>query len=63
MVELTEMDLIRSALYNAYFSGLSLHEVCLMSNNAETIEDFDHAVNVLGLTVDYNAVWSELKEK
>lgn len=50
-MHLTEMDLVRSALVNALFSGLSLNDVLSMAEFAEDAADFEDAVNMLAYTV------------
>lgn len=46
---LTAMDYIRAALYNAAASGLTFEDIIEASIHAKTPEDFDKAVNMLGL--------------
>ena len=48
-MNLTAMDYVRAALYNAAESGLNFHDVVEASIHAKTPEDFDKAVNMLGL--------------
>ena len=56
MIELTPMDYIRGALANGLASGLDLEDVIECAIYAETAEDFDDAVNLLGLAVDNGIV-------
>lgn len=46
-LDLTAMDYVRGALFNALHSGLTLDDVCRMSANAHSPEAFDRAVNML----------------
>ena len=49
MMQLTPMDWIRAALYNAAASGLTFDDVCRMSEHADTPQDFDAAINALAM--------------
>lgn len=49
-MDLGEMDYVRAALLNALYSDLDLEDVMECSIWAKTPEDFDTAVNLLGLT-------------
>lgn len=46
-MELTQMDWVRAALWNAHNSGLSLFDVIRVSEHAATSEEMDDAVNML----------------
>ena len=46
---ISPMDHVRAALYNAAASGLTFADVVEASLHAHTTEDFDRAVNILGL--------------
>jgi len=48
MHDLTEMDYVRAALYNARASNLSLTDVIRAAEHAESVMAFDDAVNILG---------------
>ena len=50
--DITEMDVIRATLANAVASGLTLEDVLEMSIWAESVADFDDAVNILGLATE-----------
>jgi hypothetical protein len=49
--ELTDMDFVRSAIYNALAEGVSLDDVGRMSLYAETPEALDAAVNMFILSM------------
>ena len=54
---LTSMDYIRAALFNAGASGLTFTDLIEAAIHAKTPEDFDKAVNLLGLAhLDQDAV-------
>lgn len=59
-MELTDMDYIRGALYNAIASGLTLQEVTDMAEHADTPQDFDEAVNIFSTATPngQGAVWT-----
>ena len=46
-MQLTAMDYICAALYNAAASGLTFADVCRMADHADTPQGFDDAVNML----------------
>jgi hypothetical protein len=54
-ITLAPMDYVRGALENALHSGLTLDDVCSMAANADTPDDFDHAVNMLAQAVPQDA--------
>lgn len=43
----TEMDYVRSLLANASHSGLTLYDLERAAEHSDTVEQFDHAVNML----------------
>ena len=43
---LTEMDLVRAALLDAQYSGLCIHEVNALAENAATIPDLLDAIGL-----------------
>jgi hypothetical protein len=43
------MDYVRAALYNAAASGLTFADIVEAAVHADTPQDFDNAVNMLGL--------------
>ena len=48
-MQISPMDHVRSALYNAAASGLTFADLVEAAIHADTTEDFDQAVNMLGL--------------
>lgn len=46
---LTPMDHVRAALYNAAASGLTFADLVEAAIHADTTQDFDRAINMLGL--------------
>lgn len=47
MNDLSEMDYVRAALCNALASGIDLAGVWRIAEHAETVEDFDRAIDLL----------------
>lgn len=46
-IQLEQIDWVKSALFNAMHSGLTLEDVCEASRHAESAEAFDEAISFL----------------
>ena len=59
-----QMDMLRSALFNALASGLTLEDVCRASEHAADIEDMDDAISILGIgAIDTDPLRSVMNKK
>lgn len=48
--DLTDMDYVRDAIFNAIASNMDIYDLAEMSVNAESAESFADAVNMLALS-------------
>lgn len=49
MDELTDMQVVCAALFDALHSGLTLADVCEASRHADCVDCFDEAISLLGI--------------
>jgi len=59
-MDLTPMDYVRAAIYNAAASGLTFADFAEAASHADTPKAFDAAINLLGLgTPEPDETWSD----
>ena len=59
--DVSDMDVVRSALFDALASGLDLSDVCEAARHADCVDGFMEAVSLIGIggidQSDWQVVW------